>query len=184
MRFVSQYTNFVINVRNPRKKYTEYGVDVQEEGIMAEFDANSWDQRDMEVALGAFDFHGLFQFEDEATPVPPAYRVSVYDTDEQASANEWDEETKAFVEQKLLSARSLGRDFVLVQEVALEAPWPSYDSFEGDPEALVVLALDLGFSLEDCIAYESSKWGQRRPDVLEALQTGIEARDSGEIIVT
>jgi hypothetical protein len=184
LRFVSQFTNFTINIRSPKKKYTEFGVEIVEPEIVAEFDQHGWNQRDMEIAVLSFQFRGIFQNEDEATPVPPTYRLSVYDTDEMALREDWDEETKAFVEHRLLNAASFGRDFVLVQELALSPPWPTYDSFEGRAQDIALQVLDMGFDPEDVIAYESSKWGQQRADVIEALQSAIEARDSGEIIVT
>jgi hypothetical protein len=184
MRFVSQYTNFVLNIRNPKKKFTEYGVDVIEDEIVAEFDPRSWNQRDIETAIASFKFKGLFQHEDEATPVHPAYRISVYDTDEMALREGWSEEEKTFVESRLMSGQNYGRSYVLVSELALDPPWPAYDQFEGTPQELAEQVLMLGYDLEDVIAYESSKWGQQREDVLVALQAAIEARDTGEIIVT
>lgn len=184
MRFVSQYTNFVINVRNPRKKFTDYGVEVEDEGVMAEFDSGSWDGRDMEVALANFKFRGIFQFEDEATPVPPAYRLSVYDTDIKAEELGWSDEEKAEIERRLLAAKSLGKDFVLVHEIAMAPPWPAYDEFAGSAEELAAQVLDLGFSLDEVVAYETSKWGQQREDVLDALATVVAMRDEGQIIVT
>jgi hypothetical protein len=184
MRFVSQYTNFVLNIRNPKKKFTEYGVDVVEDEIVAEFDPRSWNQRDLETAIASFRFKGLFQHEDEATPVHPAYRISVYDTDEMAMREGWDEETKAFVEQRLLTGQNFGRNYVAVTELALDPPWPSYDQFEGKPQELVEQVLALGFDLEEVATYESSKWGQQRDEVLAALQAATEARDSGQIVIT
>jgi hypothetical protein len=184
VRFVAQYSNFNINIRNPKKRYTDFGVDEIEPEIIAQFDRGNWNQHDLEVALRVFQFKGLFQHEDEATPVPPTYRLAVYDTDEQAELQDWDEETKAMVEQRLLTAQSFGRDFVLVEEVAMEPPWPTYDSYEGRAEDVAMQVLDLGFDPEQVIAYEESKWGQKRPDVVEALRAAVEARDAGEIIVT
>lgn len=184
MRFVSQYTNFIINIRNPVRRVTDFGVEQIRDEIIAEFDANGWSQRDMEVALTSFKFHGIFQFEDEATPVPPAYRLSVYDTDQKAEELGWDDEIKAEVENRLLNAKSFGRDFVLVQELALDPPWPSYDSFGGDADELAVQVLDLGYDIETVIAYETSKWGQNREEVIAALEGAVTARDEGQIIIT
>lgn len=184
MRFVSQYTNFIINIRSPVRRVTDFGVEQIRDEIMAEFDANGWNQRDMEVAVASFKFHGIFQFEDEATPVPPAYRLSVYDTDLVAEREGWDDEIKAEVENRLLNAKSFGRDFVLVQELALAPPWPSYDTFPGDTDELAAQVLALGYDIEDVIAYETSKWGQQREDVVAALESAVAVADEGQIIVT
>lgn len=184
MRFVSQYTNYILNIRPARKRFTEYGVEVEYPDILAEFDSQGWVQSDLDRALQSFQFKGMFQHEDEATPVHPAYRLSVYDTDIQAELQDWDEATKALVEQKLLASRGLGRDYVLVEEAALAPPWPAYDEFPEGADALAMQVLDLGYSPEDVIAYETSKWGQNREEVVTALQSLVEARDAGEIIVT
>jgi hypothetical protein len=184
VRFVSQFTNYVIGIKPARKKFTEFGVEIVEEEISAAFDFNAWNQHDYETAVLAFKFRGIYQHEDEATPVSPAYRLSVFDTDEVALREGWDENKKILVEQEMLKAPANGRDYVLVTEIALTPPWPSYDLFEGKPQELVEQVLSLGYDLEDVIAYESSKWGQQREDVLVVLQAAVEARDTGEIIVT
>ena len=108
----------------------------------------------------------------------------MFDTDVEAEREGWDEDTKILVEKAMLDAKANGRDYVLVAEIALEAPWPSYDLFEGKPQALAQMVLSLGFDLEDAIAYEESKWGQQREDVLAALQAAVDARDTGEIVVS
>ena len=184
MRFVAQYTNYILNIRPAKKKFTEYGVEVEWPDLLAEFDSQGWMQRDLETALQSFQFKGTFQHEDEATPVNPAYRLSTYDTEEQALAQGWDEELKSFVEQRLLSAKGFGRDYVLVQETPLAAPWPSYDEFVGEADELAMQVMDLGYDPEMVITYEQSKWGQNREDVVAALQAVVEARDAGDIIVT
>jgi hypothetical protein len=184
MRFVSQFTPFSVGIKPGRKRFTDYGIEQVEPEIDAQFDPFGWNQHDMEVAFQNFKFRGQFQYEDEATPVNPAYRLAVYDTDEEALKNGWDEATKEVVEQRLLDAGSYGQAFIRVEEIALQPPWPTYDEFDGKPEALVVMVGDLGFDPEVVLHYEESKWGQQRPEVMQALQTAIEARDTGEIIVT
>jgi hypothetical protein len=184
MRFVSQFTNYAIGILPGKKRFTEYGVEVVAPDLDAVFDSNGWNQRDMETALLAFRFRGIYQHEDEATPVSPAYRLSIFDTDEVAEKEGWDDETKTLVEQAMLAARANGRDYVQVIEIALNPPWPSYDLFDGKPQALAEQVLALGYDLEEVIAYEESKWGQQREDVLVALRAAAEARDTGEIIVT
>lgn len=188
MRFVAQYPGLVIGVKRERRRLSMDGeMIVVEPGISAEF-KDGWSQHDLEVALQSFQFKGLFQYEDEATPVSPTYRISVYDTDEEyekslESEDPWDAEKKSFVEQRLLSANSYGRSFVVVPEQVVEAPWPAYLEFVGDAEALVLFAHTAGFLFEDILEFETSKWGPRREDVIEALQTAISVRDEGKVVV-
>jgi hypothetical protein len=184
VRFVSQFTNYVINIQAAVKRVGDFGVEILRPDILAEFRPHDWTQRDLETAIASFQFKGSYQHEDEATPVHPAYRLSTYDTDELAIEEGWDSETKELIEQRLLTSKGFGRDYVLVQELAMAAPWPSYDEFAGSAEELAMQVLDLGYSPEEVIAYESSKWGQQREDVLAALAGAVEARDAGEIVIT
>jgi hypothetical protein len=183
MRFVSQYSNFQIQIFPPQARLSPYGVEQTSEGLVAEFSNGDWNQRDYETALRSFKFRGQFQYEDEATPVPPTYRIAVYDTEEQAQLRGWDEEYRSSVEQRLLNAKSFGRDFVLVTEVAIEPPWPRYDEFPGAPEELVMQMDDLGYDLSEALAYEQSKWGQQREPVIAALTQAISKADEDEIVV-
>jgi len=184
VRFVSQFTNYVINIQPAVKRVGDFGVEILRPDILAEFKPHDWTQRDLETAIAAFQFKGVFQHEDEATPVHPAYRLSTFDTDERAETEAWDDETKNLIEQKLLNSKGFGRDYVLVQELAIAPPWPTYEEFPGSADELAMQVLDLGFAPEEVIAYESSKWGQNREEVIAALSTVVEARDAGEIIVT
>jgi len=184
MRFVTQYGNFGIKIRDPQARITPYGVEPVMDGIVAEFSTSDWNQNDYETALRSFQMKGLYQYEDEATPVAPTYRIGIYDTEEQQALNGWDDETREDVERRLLGAKSFGRDFVLVQELALEAPWPAYDRFDGTPEELVEQIAELGYLYEVALTYEKSKWGQRRDEVIAALTSAAMQQSRDEIIVT
>ena len=135
MRFVSQYTNYVINIRNPRQAVHR----LRGRGESASRSSPSSTRTHWNAARHggrrsqSFQFQGMFQFEDEATPVPPAYRLSVYDTDEQARrAGLGRGDEGATWSRRCSPRKGLGRDFVLVQEIALAPPWPSYDDFAGE----------------------------------------------------
>jgi hypothetical protein len=189
VRFVSQHSDFNVGIRAERRRLTVDGETiVTRPGISAQFKPG-FNQRDYEVAIKSFQFHGLYQHEDEATPVDPAYRLSVYDTDLEYEASQetetpWSLEDKEFVEQRMLAAKSLGEAFVVVPEETLEPPWPRYHDFEGDATELVLTAVNvIGIPLEDVLAYETSKWGERRDDVIDAIQTAIQIRDEGKIVV-
>lgn len=185
MRFVAQFPDFAVGIRAEKSRLTADGeVILRQEGIIASFSSRGWEQRDLEVALGAFQFKGLYQHEDEATPVNPAYRLSYYDTDEQAEIYGWDEDTRALVEQRLLSARSLGRAFVLVPDVPLDPPWPLYEEFDGSTTDLILTIHGvIGIPFEQVLDYEKSRWGRNREDVIEALQEAIQIRDEGKVVI-
>jgi hypothetical protein len=42
----------------------------------------------------------------------------------------------------------------------------------------------IGIPFEDVLAYEESKFGERREDVIVALRNAIEVRDEGKVIVS
>jgi hypothetical protein len=185
MRYVAQYPVFNVQIRPERTRLTSDGeVIVRQEGIIADFKSRGWNQRDMEVALISFQFKGLVQYEDEATSPEPAYRLSYFDTDEEGDEWGWDQETRELVDRRMMEAKSYGRAFVLVPEVALEAPWPLYDSFEGDATELVLTIHQvIGIPFEQVLEYEASKWGPQREEVIEALNEAIRVRDEGKVVV-
>jgi hypothetical protein len=192
VRFVSQYSGFTVGVQSERRRLDmDGGSVVTRPGVWAEFTNAAMNQRDLEVALGAFQFKGLFQYEDEATPVSPAYRIGVYDTDDQYERRldtdeEWTPEFKALLEQRMLAAPSYGRAFVLVPEQTMDPPWPKYPAGDDVDATELVLTIHnvIGIPFEDVLAYEESKFGERREDVIVALRNAIEVRDEGKVIVS
>lgn len=185
-RFVAQYPDYVVGIKGEKSRLTVDGeVILRESSISAPFSTRGWTQRDLEVAMDSFQFKGLYQHEDEATPVNPAYRLSYYDTEEQAKIFGWDEETEALVIQRLMSARSFGKAFVLVPDLPVDPPWPLYDDFDGSAEEAVLIAHNvIGVPFESVIAYEESKWGKQRPDFIEAFTDAIGVRDKGKVVLT
>jgi hypothetical protein len=190
MRFVSQYPGFTVGIQSERRRLDmDGGSVVTRPGFWCEFRSGAMNQHDLEVALQHFQFKGLFQHEDEATPVHAAYRIAVFDTDEEYQRrldgdDEWSLEFKALVEQRLLNAPSYGRSFVVVPEQTLEPPWPKYPAGDVDADDLVLTVHNvLGIPFEDVLAYEESKWGERRENVIEALNDAIRIRDEGKVVV-
>jgi hypothetical protein len=197
MRFVAQYGRPLVKLQNERAMHLADGrSEVLDESIIAEFSTSGVMQTDIEVAKQSFKFRGLYQEEDQATPANPIYRISVYDTDEQAEQwgweHEWDDEKvrrhqgmnkKEWIEQALLKAGTYGQIFVQVPEKPVEPPWPTYDEFDGTPEALVDGVEALGFPFERALDYEASKWGQQREPVILALQAAIQRRDEGDVVL-
>lgn len=184
MRFVSQYSGFQIQLLAPQVALGVLGQQVMVEGIEAQFSEHDWSQRDLDVARLGFKWKGLYQYEDEATPVEPTYRLSVYDTEVEQERLGWSDEIRAEVERRLRASKSFGTAYIVVPEIALDPPWPTYDLFVfNDPEELVARLDDLGFPLEPTLAYEQSKWGQRRDEVIAAFQRAISERTADEIVV-
>lgn len=190
MRFVSQYAGFTVGVQSERRRLDmDGGSVVTRQGVWAEFTPWAMSQHDLEVAVQNFQFKGLFQHEDEATPVHPAYRIGIYDTDEEYEKRldtdeEWTPEFKALVEQRLLQAPSYGRSFVVVPEETLEPPWPLYPTGEVDADELVLtIHRVIGMPFEEVLAYETSKWGERRENVIAALNSAIAVRDEGLVVI-
>lgn len=185
MRFVTQYPKFGIQIRPERTRLTADGeVIVRQEGIIASF-RSGYSQRDYDVACEQFQFRGLYQNENQATLVDPAYRIAYYDTDEEQERQGWDDETREEVERKMMSSRSYGRAYVLVPDIVLQPPWPLYHDFDGTAEDLVLTVHNvIGIPFETVLEYEQSKQGENREDVIEALKTAIEVRDAGKVVLT
>lgn len=190
MRFIAQNPGLVVGIRSERRRLSMDGESiVTRPGISAVFRPLEFNQYDLEVALRSFQFRGMYQHVDEATPVEPLYRLATYDTDEEyerrlGTEEEWSVEDKEFVEQRLLEAIRTGESFVLVPEETMEPPWPKYPLGEVDATDLVLTINDvIGIPFEEVLAYEESKWGPRREEVIDALQTAIRIRDEDKVIV-
>jgi hypothetical protein len=180
VRAVSQYTNHVIQIRPMRSRALgDGGVEVTQEPILAVFapldQGGFLYDNEKEAAEEHFNFHGLTQHIDEATPSDPAYRLSVFDLDEAAEREGWDEEAQELVKETLLrKAERSPQSILIITSTPIEAPFPAYDSFEGDPEQLVIKLIEDGFDLERVLHYERA-FGPKRPEIMDALEEGVEA---------
>ena len=179
MRFISQASNHVMQVRPMRTRALgDGGVETTQEPIYAIFtpveQGGFLYENEKDAALRHFDFHGLTQHEDEATPSDPMYRLSVFDTDEEATKNEWDSETKHTVEDALTNqTRIAPNTIMLVESTPIPAPFPAYDDYTGDPGELVIKLAEDGHDLERVLHYERT-FGPKRPEIIEALELGVE----------
>jgi hypothetical protein len=190
MRFIAQNPGLVVGIRSERRRLSMDGESiVTRPGISARFRALEFNQNDLDVALRSFQFRGMYQHVDEATPVEPLYRLAIYDTDEEYerrldTEDEWSVEDKELVERRLLEAARVGDSFIVVPEETMEPPWPLYPLGEVDATDLVLTINNvIGIPFENVLAFEGSKWGPRREDVIEALQTAIRIRDEDKVIV-
>jgi hypothetical protein len=121
------------------------------------------------LALSRFQIKGLGEREN------PARRLSIYDTDEAARAENWTPELKAEIEQSLLSG--VGQFYFQLEVPRVDLPWPAYAT--ADPEDVVRTAGLVGVSLEHVLAYETEN--ANRPAVVAEIKDALAANDEVEI---
>ena len=177
--FVSQYTNHVVQIRPQRQRSLGDGsIEITQDPIYAVFTpveqgAFVYDN-EKEAAERHFSFSGLTQHQDEATPSDTNYRLSIFDTDEQALKDGWDAETKALVEDTLRrKAVSAPQNILIIESTPIPAPFPAYDTYAGTPEDLVLKLAEDGHDLSQVLHYERT-FGPKRPEYIEALEVGVE----------
>ena len=179
MRFVSQHEGYGVQIRVQRQRAIDGGgVEVLQPGLYVKFTpvnaGGMLYENERRTALDHFVFRGQTQDIGEAIPTDPVQRLSVFDTDEAAFQEGWSPAEKALVEDKLTDiALTSPQECILVADTPINAPFPNYDTFDGSPTELVVKLIEDGFDLELVLAYERI-FGQQRPEVIEALETGIE----------
>lgn len=178
MRYLSQYPNFKLQVRPYRSRALgDGGVEVTQEPVYAEFtafvDGGMIFENEETAALKHFDFKGNTQLQDESTPSDPLLRLSVFDSDEAAKANSWDEATQAEVEAKLDQWALVSTQEVLkVTTHPIEPPFPNYDIYEKGPDQLIVKLQEDGHDFETVLYYEQV-FGPKRPEIIAALELAV-----------
>jgi len=181
MRFISQYPGFHPQIRPQRQRALgDGGVEVTQPGLYVKFtsvlDGGFVYEKEQVVALKHFTFHGNTQDEGEAQPTDPMYRLAVCDTDELAEREGWSADDKTLVEQTLVARAEESPDQLLVvTEKPLTAPYPAYDSYDGDPQALVIKLIEDGHDLDEVLRYEET-FGPKREQVIMWLNDAIEMR--------
>jgi hypothetical protein len=180
MRVISQYTNHVVQIRPQRQRSLGDGnIEILQDPIYAVFtpvqQGGFLYENEKDEAERHFKFNGRTQHQDEATPTDVDDRLSIFDTDEEAEKQGWDAETKALVEDTFTrKAVSSPNAILIVQTTAIPAPFPNYDTYTGEMEDLVLMLVDQGHDLERVLHYERT-FGRKRPEVIQALESGIEA---------
>jgi hypothetical protein len=178
-RYISQYPTFKLQIRPFRSRALgDGGVEVTQEPIYAEFtaftDGGMVFENEEAAALKHFDFRGNTQLADEATPSDPLQRLSVFDSDEAARKNGWNEAIQAEVETKLDQwAATATQEVLKVTTHPVEPPFPTYDQYEKGVEQLVVKLQEDGHDLETVLYYEQV-FGPKRPDIIEGLTKAVE----------
>jgi hypothetical protein len=178
-RYLSQYPLYKLQVRPQRQKALgDGGIEVTQEPLYAEFqpfyDGGMVFENEETAALKHFGFRGNTQEADQATPSNPLLRLSIFDTDEMAKRNGWDEETQALIEAKLDDWASQCPDEILkVTTTPIQPPYPNWDEDDRPPEQLIVRLQEDGYDFENVLYYEKV-FGRNRPDVVAALELAIE----------
>lgn len=188
MRFISPYSNFNFSVTE-----SEYDLTTgrpKRIGFVARFQPGIWLEHEREAAFAAWGpriRRGSRMLDDSLTvPAPLDYRIGVFDT-----SSIHDEGLRRMVEEKMVSSRKHGRDYLHVEEPRLAAPWPRYDEVvsggRGRTNEAVALEIaakveELGLDPAAVAAYERAN--RNRPEVLEALElSGPPAKELIEVSV-
>jgi len=181
MRFISQYKAFGMQVRPIREMVLATGqTQVQVEPLYIRF----WQGDITEAEIAAAEKHwpkfaGRTVERDMMTPTPLLSRLSVFDTDLEDHPWSHDPEVKEMVEEMLLQ-KAGGKDFIYVPREKLSPPWPTYDTFKGNLNALLKRVEEDGYKLEDVLFYEQSPDGPQRPAHIAFLEEEILKRDARE----
>jgi hypothetical protein len=187
MRFVSRWGRFSIQLRPIiQEAYATGMAKILQDPIYARFAPDRLTHIDRETAMKTWsNWNGSYQEMDEVSTVPPDYRIGVYDTDEAAAQNGWDEETKKFVDESLVEYSVRYEDIAIVPKTLLDPPWPNYDQFKGSVPALMRKLVEEGHDLQAVLDYENAVQGRGKivgaieelmndPDAQEALGVGQE----------
>lgn len=180
MRFISQYPNYGVQIRPQRVEPLGDGTSrVVQAPLYVTFTAvdagGMLYDKERILAQEHFKFHGQQQHEDEFTPVDTIHRLSTLDTEEDAEKNGWSPEDVALIEQVLITkARTTPNAVLMMEGKPVDAPFPAYDSYTGDPEELVLTLSEQGHDLASVLHYEQN-FGPKRPELIEALQIAVEA---------
>jgi hypothetical protein len=169
MRFISPYQRYTIQaVQGSKPVVVDGTIIVEKEGVRVEFMHGGILDWETELGMKRFRFDGLPE------GVPAATRLSVFDTEMEALARDWSEETRQEVEQGLLDAPAYGTDYVLVEKPRVEAPWPHYNQVKSVPKLIAKVRED-GYDPEEVRQFELQN--QNRQEVLDALEALAEEED-------
>lgn len=175
MRFASKSQRYKREVRKPVFALVQ-GANGPEkvatrENIIAEFRQAGLTAHEREQVLARFTFNGLAEGEDALR------RVSIYDTDQEAVDQEWDDETKAAIEANLIEGQNEWY-FQLVEQRAAK-PWPTYDS--QTPKQILDTVVATGADVEGVLLYEREN--KNRATLVGELESQLAAEEEKEPLV-
>ena len=170
MRVLARYGRYMVQVRpQVSEGYANGVVKVTQTPLLAEFREGLMTPEERALCKQNWTFNGFYQEQDEVTPVEPDYRLGLFDSIAAQIANNWTDEERRLVEEALEeTARREPNSVIVVHEIKLPAPWPTYDVFAGSVNALCTKIMEDGYTLEAVLAYEEAN--QDRPEVVAALK--------------
>lgn len=179
-RFISQHRGYELALRGPAiSGYQPTGeAIVSAKALNATFVQGGASPWEIEAALNHWEgvWAGL------ADGVDPRTRLSVFDTEWAQKELEWTDEEREYVEQKMLTLSGrLGNEYIQVEELHAELPWPSYKTFTS-PERIVSFMREGGTDPEIVLRFERENLN--REDVLDAVENaGHEDVVEHEVVV-
>ena len=179
MRFVSKYAKYILHCRRQIAEHYATGESqIIQRQLLAEFQVGILTGDERALARQHFSFNGFAQEQDLVTIVEPDARISAFDSRLAQAELGWTDAERELVEAELIKvARLLPEDLIVIEEIRLAPPWPTYDAFPGDATKLLMRVEDDGYDLADVVAYEREN--QNRPEVIFMLEKAIEhAADS------
>lgn len=164
-RFISPYARYSVQVVEPIEEvlsdtrgmgYTN----IRRKPVIAEFETGGLFDHEIEAAFEKFNFSGLPE------GVNPLTRISVYDPEAQAVANDWPDDLRREVEGRLFrrSEQAPG-DLIFVPAVRVATPWPSYDA--DSVEEIIAAQERFGYDAELVRRYEQENLN--REEIVNAM---------------
>lgn len=171
MRFLAKYGRWGMPIRPLiQEAYASGLVQVKQEAVNAYFAPGTMTPIEREIAIAHWTFNGVYQNMDEATHVPPDYRIGVFDTEQAQAEHGWSDELRVEVEAALVKRAEINDDIIVVHST-VPPPWPRYDEFRGTPQALVRRLVEDGHNLDAVLTYEHDH--QNRPKIMEEIAKAI-----------
>lgn len=175
MRFAAKYGHLVVQIqREITEAYATGAVKTLQPNVWASFKPEGLAPFERELVVHRWKFNGSYQEMDEATTVPPDYRIGVFDSEQAQLENAWSDDTRRMVEQGLLDLERY--DYVLpLPKTTTPAPWPNYDEYRGSVSQLVKKLEDDGHDIALVLEYERAV--QNRPALVSALEAKLSGFD-------
>jgi hypothetical protein len=182
MRFVSKYAKYMFNVRSPITEHYATGQSkVIQSALVAVFDIALVNGDERALARQHFSFNGFAQEQDLVTVVEPDARISAFDSRLAQAEHGWTDEERELVESELIeNAKRLPEDLIVVEEIRLDPPWPSYDRFGGTAKQLADKIEEDGYDFAEVLAYEREN--QNRPEVVTVLEHALDLVADGLMV--